>query len=72
MIGMRLAAADDALFLHGLLEGIACIESQSYELLQQLGATPVSKVTSQPQQIKALPFLVTASKRQHACLQPLA
>ena len=37
-------AGDDAHFLHGLLEGIARIERESYDLLTQLGATPVSKV----------------------------
>lgn len=35
---------DDALFLHGLLEGIAQIECDSYDLLRQVGATPVTKV----------------------------
>ncbi|MTF40558.1 FGGY-family carbohydrate kinase [Cyanobacterium aponinum] len=32
------------LFLQGLLEGIAAIESQGYKLLQKLGATPLSQV----------------------------
>lgn len=36
---------DDSLFLHGLLEGIARIECEAYNLLKQLGATPVTKVT---------------------------
>lgn len=31
-------------FLHGLLEGIARIEAQGYELLQRLGATPPSRI----------------------------
>ena len=31
-------------FLHGLLEGIARIEGQGYNLLQQLGATPLKRV----------------------------
>lgn len=31
-------------FLHGLLESIARIESQGYQLLQQLGATPLKQV----------------------------
>ncbi|MEO0986013.1 MAG: FGGY-family carbohydrate kinase [Cyanobacteria bacterium J06639_14] len=31
-------------FLHGLLEGIAQIEAQGYQLLQSLGATPLSNV----------------------------
>ncbi|DBA69471.1 hypothetical protein WJX79_006379 [Trebouxia sp. C0005] len=35
---------DDSLFLHGLLEGIARIECEAYNLLKQLGATPVTKV----------------------------
>ncbi len=35
---------DDALFLHGLLEGIARIEAQGYRLLQDLGATPLESV----------------------------
>lgn len=37
-------AESDAHFLHGLLEGIARIERESYDLLTKLGATPVSKV----------------------------
>lgn len=37
-------AENDAQFLHGLLEGIARIERESYDLLTRLGATPVSKV----------------------------
>jgi D-ribulokinase len=37
---------DDAEFLHGLLAGIARIERQGFELLQQLGASPVTKVYS--------------------------
>lgn len=40
-----LHAEDDSLFLHGLLEGIARIECEAYNLLKQLGATPVTKVT---------------------------
>ena len=35
---------DDALFLHGLLEGIARIEAQGYRLLQGLGADPLESV----------------------------
>jgi sugar (pentulose or hexulose) kinase len=31
-------------FLHGLLEGIARIEAQGYQRLQQLGSTPVQRV----------------------------
>ncbi|MEK6662566.1 MAG: FGGY-family carbohydrate kinase [Pseudomonadota bacterium] len=38
--------ANDVHFLHGLLEGIARIESQGYALLAQLGATPVKRVLS--------------------------
>ncbi len=38
--------ADDASFLHGLLEGIARIEAQGYKLLQELGATPLISVRS--------------------------
>lgn len=33
-------------FLHGLLEGIARIEAQGYQLLQELGATPLTHVLS--------------------------
>ena len=33
--------ADDALFLHGLLEGIARIEARGYALLAELGANPL-------------------------------
>lgn len=35
---------DDALFLHGLLEGIARIEARGYRLLQELGANPLVSV----------------------------
>jgi sugar (pentulose or hexulose) kinase len=35
---------DDARFLHGLLEGMARIEARGYALLQNLGATPPSRV----------------------------
>lgn len=38
--------ANDVQFLHGLLEGIARIETQGYALLAQLGATPVKRVLS--------------------------
>ncbi|MBT9611798.1 MAG: FGGY-family carbohydrate kinase [Burkholderiales bacterium] len=38
--------ANDVQFLHGLLEGVARIESQGYALLAQLGATPVKHVLS--------------------------
>ena len=36
--------AESVEFLHGLLEGIARIEARGYQLLQQMGATPLSKV----------------------------
>jgi len=36
--------ADDAVFLHGLLEGIARIEKRAYDLLVQLGAAPPSRI----------------------------
>ena len=35
---------DDALFLHGLLEGMADIESNIYALLAELGASPLKMV----------------------------
>ena len=35
---------NDVLFLHGLLEGIADVESSIYTLLADLGATPLQKV----------------------------
>lgn len=35
---------DSVEFLHGLLESLARIEAQGYQLLQQLGATPISRV----------------------------
>ncbi|HCA26954.1 MAG TPA: carbohydrate kinase [Betaproteobacteria bacterium] len=37
---------DDAVFLQGLLEGIARIEADGYRLLTELGATPVTEVFS--------------------------
>src|SRR5512143_3662072 len=36
--------ADDADFLHGLLESLARIEKQGYSLLARLGATPLGRV----------------------------
>jgi sugar (pentulose or hexulose) kinase len=36
--------ADDAEFLHGLLESLARIEARGYRLLGELGATPVRRV----------------------------
>jgi sugar (pentulose or hexulose) kinase len=36
--------ADDAEFLHGLLESLARIEAKGYGLLAELGATPVARV----------------------------
>lgn len=38
--------ADDAVFLHGLLESLARIEAQGYRLLADLGATPLVEVES--------------------------
>jgi len=35
---------DSVEFLHGLLEGIARIEARGYQLLQEFGATPLTKV----------------------------
>lgn len=35
---------DDVAFLHGLLESLARIEKQGYDLLKSLGATPISSV----------------------------
>jgi D-ribulokinase len=35
---------DSVDFLHGLLEGIARIEARGYQLLQEFGATPLTKV----------------------------
>lgn len=36
--------ADDATFLHGLLEGIARVEALGYSRLQELGAPPITRV----------------------------
>jgi D-ribulokinase len=38
--------ADPVTFLHGLLEGIATIETQGYRLLERQGATPLQRVYS--------------------------
>ncbi len=38
--------ADDVLFLHGLLEGIAHVEALGYRRLRELGGPPVSRVLS--------------------------
>ncbi|MHB1085066.1 MAG: FGGY-family carbohydrate kinase [Thiobacillus sp.] len=38
--------ADDAEFLHGLLESLARIEARGYDLLGELGASPVRQVTT--------------------------
>ena len=40
-----MSADDDAMFLQGLLEGIASIEAEGYALLDILGASAVTKVT---------------------------
>jgi D-ribulokinase len=37
---------EDSAFLQGLLIGIAKIEAQGYQLLQDLGATPVTRIYS--------------------------
>jgi D-ribulokinase len=37
---------DDRAFLHGLLEGLARIEALGYRRLQELGATPLKRVSS--------------------------
>ena len=36
--------ADDVAFLHGLLESLARVEARGYQLLQKLGATPLTSV----------------------------
>ena len=36
--------ADDAEFLHGLLESLARVEARGYGLLAELGATPLGRV----------------------------
>jgi sugar (pentulose or hexulose) kinase len=36
--------ADDAEFLHGLLESLARIEARGYDLLAELGATPLQRI----------------------------
>jgi sugar (pentulose or hexulose) kinase len=38
--------ADDALFLHGLLQGLSRIEADGYARLIELGATPLTSVTT--------------------------
>lgn len=43
---MEPCPSDDALFLHGLLEGMARIEAQGYARLAELGATPLRRVIS--------------------------
>ena len=68
---------DDALFFHGLLEGIARIEKQGYDLLAQLGApSPVSIRSSGGgasneiwTEIRSLLFVVPMLKaeQQQAC-----
>ncbi len=37
---------DDAVFLHGILEGLTDIEARIYGLLADLGATPLKRVRS--------------------------
>ena len=37
---------DDALFLQGLLEGVARVEAQAYRLLAEMGASPVTEVVT--------------------------
>lgn len=36
--------SDDAIFLHGLLEGVAAVEARAYSLLAELGASPLTQV----------------------------
>lgn len=36
--------SDDALFLHGLLEGVTAVEARAYSLLAELGASPLTEV----------------------------
>ena len=50
--------ANDVQFLHGLLEGIARIETQGYALLVQCGATPVKRVLSAGGGAKNQPWAV--------------
>lgn len=38
---------DDAVFLHGILEGLTDIEARIYRLLADLGATPLKRVRAQ-------------------------
>ena len=38
--------ADDAEFLHGLLQGLSRIEAAGYARLMELGATPLTSVTT--------------------------
>ena len=38
--------ADDVLFLHGLLEGIATVEARTYMLLAEMGASTLSQVVA--------------------------
>jgi len=35
---------DDVAFLHGLLEGVADVESRAYGLLREMGASPLTRV----------------------------
>ena len=58
-------AGNDAQFLHGLLEGIARIERESYDLLAQLGATPVSKVRCHLKLVKRHLTLSVSSMNIH-------
>jgi D-ribulokinase len=63
-------------FLHGLLEGIAKIEARGYELLAELGATPLTAIytagggANNPTWTKIrqryLPVLISISKHQEA------
>ena len=46
--------ADDALFLQGLLEGIATVEARMYALLADMGASPLRRVRAPPPAPRAL------------------
>jgi len=64
---------DDAAFLHGILQGLGSIESKGYDILNELGASPLKSVTScggganNPtwQQIRAHMLRVPVSKAQY-------
>ena len=58
---------DDAVFLHGILEGLSDIEARIYGLLADLGATPLKRVRAK----RSMCRLVSAIQPAHCLTRTL-